>query len=189
MSKYKIRRIKDSDIQRVLEIYAPYILNTTITYEYDVPTLESFTDRVNNIKSKFPYFVCECDGKIVGYAYASAYHSRTAFNWDCELSIYLDNSFCGKGIGRRLYAVLIDFITEQGFYNAYGVVSYPNHSSERLHDEFGFYCAGIHKNVGFKFNKWLDLIYYIKPLREFDQPKTFPKNANDIYFKDIEWED
>lgn len=189
MRKYIIRKIQKEDIQSVLDIYTPYILNTAITYEYEVPSIESFTKRVDNIIKQYPYLVCECNGKVIGYAYASSYHSRTAFNWDCELSIYIDQSFCGKGLGKRLYSVLIDFITNQGYYNAYGVVNYPNQSSERMHEYFGFKNVGIHSNVGYKFNKWHSLVYYLKPLRKFDNPKNFPKKANEIKFNNIEWEE
>lgn len=189
MSKYKIRMIQKNDIKRVLDIYAPYILNTTITYEYEVPSIESFTKRVENITKQYPYLVCECDGLVIGYAYASDYHTRTAFSWDCELSIYLDSNYSNRGIGRKLYATLIDFVTKQGYYNAYGVVSFPNDNSEKLHNSFGFKSVGVHKNVGFKFDKWLSLNYYIKRLRDFDKPKSFPKNVKDIEFTEIFWED
>lgn len=187
MSKYIIRKIKEEDIKKVLEIYTPYILNTTVTFEYNVPSLKEFTDRVNNIIATHPYLVCECDGLVIGYAYASKYHSRTAFNWDCELSIYIDNKHHSKGIGKRLYKALIDYVTKLNYYNAYGVISIPNESSESLHKYFGFENVGVHKNVGYKFDKWLDLGYYIKKLREYDKPNDFPKNHNDVIFEEIKW--
>ena len=89
MSKFVIRKATENDAESLLKIYEPYITNTTITFEYDVPTAEAFADRIRETAAAFPYLVCECDGVIMGYAYAHRIRERAAYDWDAELSIYL----------------------------------------------------------------------------------------------------
>ena len=99
MSKFVIRRATESDAESLLKIYEPYITDTTITFEYDVPTAEAFADRIRETAAAFPYLVCECDGVIMGYAYAHRIRERAAYDWDAELSIYLAQGTHGHGVG------------------------------------------------------------------------------------------
>ena len=99
MSKFVIRKATENDAESLLKIYEPYITNTTITFEYDVPTAEAFADRIRETAAAFPYLVCEQDGMIMGYAYAHRIRERAAYDWDAELSIYLAQGTHGHGVG------------------------------------------------------------------------------------------
>ena len=99
-----IRQATVQDLPRILEIYAPYVENTAVSFEYEVPSLDAFTARFRSFTAQFPWLVWEEEGRILGYAYASAPYSRAAFSWCAEPSIYLRPEAKGKGIGRKLYA-------------------------------------------------------------------------------------
>ena len=110
-----IRPATEKDIPEILTIYAPYVENTTVTFEYDVPCLESFTQRFLDITVQYPWLVWEEDGNILGYAYARAPYSRAAFSWCAEPSIYLRPEAKGKGAGRKLYGILEKILEKQGY--------------------------------------------------------------------------
>lgn len=104
MSRFIIRRAKAEDGAALCAIYAPYITDTTITFEYEVPTDAAFSDRIRETAAQFPYLVCEKDGGIIGYAYAHRIRERAAYDWDAELSVYLKQGMHGRGIGTVLLA-------------------------------------------------------------------------------------
>lgn len=118
-----LQLIKEEDVAEVLEIYAPYVQNTAITFEYEVPSLESFSERVHHYTEQYPWIVAKDHGKIVGYAYASLYRNREAYQWCCELSVYLRPEVQGRDLGRTLYSALMDLLTLQGYYMVYGVIT------------------------------------------------------------------
>ncbi|MFR5252836.1 MAG: N-acetyltransferase family protein [Butyricicoccus sp.] len=119
MSKFVIRKATENDAESLLKIYEPYITNTTITFEYDVPTAEAFADRIRETAAAFPYLVCEQDGMITGYAYAHRIRERAAYDWDAELSIYLAQGTHGHGVGTTVLACLIDLLELQGLRHLY----------------------------------------------------------------------
>jgi L-amino acid N-acyltransferase YncA len=176
----KIRRIREEDTARVLAIYQPYIEETVITFEYEVPSLEVFRERIRGICKNFPWLVCEEDNKVVGYAYASYFSGRTAFAWDCELSVYLDKEYYARGIGSVLYQKLLKLVKIQGYYNAYALIALPNQKSEVLHNKLGFNYEGCLNKAGYKFQKWVDLGYYVKRLQSDFEPKDFPVSIHKI---------
>lgn len=176
----KIRLLEERDIKRVIEIYSYYIENTTITFEYTVPSYDEFKKRFLNIQKQYPFIVYEENEKIYGYAYASTHHERAAYSWNCEFSIYIDKDFRGKGIGAILYKALEDIVREQGYYTAYALITIPNDRSFAFHKKQGFEIEGINKNTGFKFEKWLDVATLSKPLREYTKPSNFPLSINNI---------
>ena len=182
----KIRFVQEKDIERILEIYSYYIENTTITFEYFTPSYDEFKKRVFKIKEKYPFLVFENENKVYGYTYASNYYERLAYSWDCELSIYIDNNFIGKGIGKKLYQTIIDIIDLQGYYNVYARISIPNEKSLNIHKNLGFKVDGITKNTGFKHNKWIDIINLSKQIKEYSYPKNFPISINNININDLE---
>lgn len=110
-----IRPVLPSDAKELLAIYAPYVTDTTITFEYDIPSISEFTNRIKNISKSFPYLVAEENGKILGYAYASTYYARAAYDWTCELSIYLDKDARSKKISSQLYDTLEKELVSQGY--------------------------------------------------------------------------
>lgn len=166
-----IRFAADSDSARILEIYTPYILNTTISFEYVPPSLSEFTERLQKLRSKYPYLVYERDGIILGFAYASAYQERIAYLYDADLSIYLAPAAQKSGVGTKLYTCLLDLLQKQGFYNVYACITGSNRSSIAFHTALGFRNLGAHPKAGYKFGSWLDIIWMDKQL---PQPTTAP---------------
>ena len=111
----KIRFVELKDSTGILNIYTPYVLDTTISFEYEPPTLAEFTERISNISSKYPYLVYERNGKILGFAYGSPYQERIAYLYDADLSIYLAPEAQNSGVGKKLYSCLLDLLQKTGF--------------------------------------------------------------------------
>ena len=158
MSRFIIRRAKAEDGAALCAIYAPYITDTTITFEYEVPTDAAFSDRIRETAAQFPYLVCEKDGGIIGYAYAHRIRERAAYDWDAELSIYLAQGTHGHGVGTTVLACLIDLLELQGLRHLYSCVTLPNEKSIRMHKKYGFEDCGRLKEVGMKFGRRLDVV-------------------------------
>jgi L-amino acid N-acyltransferase YncA len=156
----KLRLVEDKDIPAILGIYSYYVLNTIISFEYEAPKLDEFTERVNGIRKTHPFLVAEYDGKIVGYAYGSVHRQRTAYQWSAESTVYLDKAFHRKGIARKLYNVLFDLLRLQGFYSIYAGVGLPNEQSVGFHKALGFKEVGIFKKVGYKMGNWHDTQWF-----------------------------
>lgn len=166
----KIRFAVLEDAEQILKIYAPYILNTPVSFEYEVPSLENFKKRMVGIMETHPYLVYERDGKIIGYAYASPYLTRRGFGWDAEVSIYLDQEEQGKEIGRLLYEPLLDMLKEMGVVNVYALIVHPHERSEKFHQKMGFQQEAIFEKTGYKLGQWLDLVYMKKQLNPYTCP-------------------
>ena len=164
------RDATESDIPAILAIYAPYVQNTTYSFEYSPPSLEEFTKRFQKITARFPWLVCEIDSKIVGYAYASPAFERAAFQWDADLSIYLLPTHRGLGIGKRFYALLESRLLKMGFHNVYALVTGENQTSCQFHEALGYTLLGTFPQIGYKHEKWLDLYWYGKRLQSPTPP-------------------
>jgi len=159
-----IREADPNDIPGILSLYSVYIMETTRTFEYVVPSLASFQDRYNSITEQFPWLICEVDGELAGYAYASAAFKRAAYQWDADLTVYLDEKFHRQGIATALYSCLIDLLKLQGYYNLYAVITADNTSSINFHRTFGFTDIGIFHKSGYKMGVWLDVLWMEKSL-------------------------
>ena len=168
----KIRLANTEDTSKILSIYSQYI-DTSITFEYKLPTLEAFKNRIENIIEKYPYLVCEDENnQIIGYCYANKFLEREAYNWSCELSIYLDKNNINKGIGKKLCSIIIDILKYQGIKNIYSKVTVPNTKSEKLHYSLGFNLIGTYHNVGYKNNNWYNVGLFEKEIyKSLDKPK------------------
>ncbi|MBK5200754.1 MAG: N-acetyltransferase [Spirochaetaceae bacterium] len=180
MNKLSIRLMKITDAPTILSIYKPYIEETSITFECTTPTLKDFTQRIKNISSFYPYLVYEFNNKVIGYAYAGKIREREAYQWDAELSIYLDNQYLHKGIGKILYMALLDILKLQNIYNVYGVITQPNERSVKLHEDLGFNKLGVFHNTGYKFNSWHDVIWLEKKINDFIIPPKPLKAIGEI---------
>ena len=165
-----IRKATLDDISDILGIYAPYIIDTCISFETEVPTVEEFTTRIENIMKNYPYLVCEADNKIVGYAYASKHRERAAYKYSADVSVYVASEYQRQGVGKTLYSKLFELLREQGIYTIYAGVSLPNDKSVGLHKSLGFKDVGIYRNVGYKLGKWIDVLWLEKTLRNYDEP-------------------
>ena len=164
-----IRPATPADTEALLAIYAPYI-DTSITFEYDLPTPAEFRARIESISRTYPYLVYEEEGRLLGYAYAHRYRERAAYQWGAELSVYVDKTAQGRGVGRALYAALMELLALQGVRTVYGVVTQPNEKSDRLHRGLGFSVAGVVHSAGFKAGRWHDVVTYEKAIGDYSGP-------------------
>ena len=142
-----IRLATESDIDAILEIYAPYVLHTTYTFEYTVPEKEVFLKRFRDTTAQFPWLVWEEDGRVLGYAYGSAPFERAAYGWCSEVSVYLAPQCQGRGIGRKLYAVLEHILWKQGYRVIYALITSDNTGSLAFHEKAGYRLAVDMKTV------------------------------------------
>lgn len=190
-----IRKATLNDAKALLAIYAPYITETAVTFEYEVCSVTEFAQRIRNVLEKYPYFVCEVDHEIVAYGYAHAFKERVAYQWSAELSVYVSLEHSGHGYGKIIYQALIDCLKLQNVKTVYGVILATNQSSIRLHQHFDFRFAGEWKQTGYKLNQWHDVKVYEKAIGVYDgQPQTiipFPAiEADDlkqVYIDAMRW--
>lgn len=169
-----IRPAVESDLPAILAIYGPYILTSTATFEYEVPSLPAFTDRFRGITAQFPWLVWEQDGEILGYAYASAPYTRPAYAWCAESSIYLAPAARGLGIGTALCTALEAILREQGYQVLYALITQENTASLRFHEKLGYREMVLFPDCGFKFGRWLGLIWMEKRLKIVEIPTSYP---------------
>ena len=185
-SSYNIRLATADDAEALLDIYRYYVEKTAITYEYEVPTVSEFKSRIENVLKDFPYLVVEelaensstDKKKILGYAYASKFHERAAYQWCVEMSIYLDKDCKRNGLGRALYEELEKRLKDMEILNLYSCIGYPEKEDEyltydsvRFHEKMGYKLIGHFHKCGFKFGKWYDMVWMEKIIGEHgDEP-------------------
>ena len=160
----EIRNVQVEDAANLVAIYAPYVEKTAITFETQVPTVEDFENRIKKTMKKFPYLVAIEEGQIVGYAYASTYYARAAYDWTVELSVYVQKEARGKGVGTLLYTALEEELTARGFKNFLACIALPNPASIALHERRGYEQVAHFKKVGYKFGTWHDIVWLQKSL-------------------------
>ena len=170
--KITIRTARESDAPALLAIYAPYVENTAITFEYDVPSIEEFTSRIHHTLEKYPYLVAEKNSQILGYAYASPFHERAAYDWAAETSIYVDQNCKHMGIGRLLHDALEQTLKAQGILNMNACIAYTPSADAHLdnnsvefhsHRDQTVFTQSLHG----KFRHFHRHLFVIKPLSVF----------------------
>ena len=171
MKTVSIREVRSSDAERLAEIYSYYVRNTAVSFEYEAPSAAEFEKRIQKVKEKYPYLVCTKNGKVIGYAYASAYSDRSAYAWTATSSIYVDKNYRRQCVGTLLYGELEKRLCEQGIVNLLAGAAYCDkedeyltHDSYKFHTQKGFEKVAHMKSVGKKFNRWYDLIWMQKKL-------------------------
>ncbi len=178
-NKLKLRIAAPEDADGILRVYAPYIEETTVTFEYGVPSVEEFRGRIEKTLERYPYLVCEADGVIVGYAYAAAMGTREAWMWSAESSIYVDAAMHGRGIGGMLYDALEELLRRMGIVGVYARISLPDLGSVGFHEARGYISCGVMERCGCKLGRWLDLVTMKKELADVretpDLPVWFPR--------------
>lgn len=162
-----IRTATLDDTRSILEIYTPYVLNTCITFETEVPSITEFKQRILNIQKKFPYLVLEENGIVLGYTYATKYKERSAYDWTVETSVYLHEDVQGKGYGKVLYTALEDALRAQGIVTMLACITYPNDSSIAFHKKMGFEQVAHFEKLGYKFNQWRDIVWMKKVINPY----------------------
>ena len=169
-----IRIATEADVPAILDIYAPYVTDTTITFEYDVPTLDEFLNRFRTITADFPWLVWEENGEILGYTYACRPFERAAYSWCAEPSIYLKPSARGRGIGRKLYLALEELLKLQRYRILLALITGENTDSLSFHEKSGYTSAGELIGCGYKFGKWLSVFWMEKQLKVVQNSVGFP---------------
>ncbi len=165
-SDIAVRFVRAEDTEALLSIYAPYVRETPITFEYETPSPEEFESRIRNISSRYPYLVA-CKGtEILGYAYASAFKDRAAYDWSVETSIYIDRNYHGRGIGTLLYQALEKKLKSQNVCNLCACIAYPNPQSISFHEHMGYQTVAHFHKSGYKFGIWYDMIWMEKFISE-----------------------
>ena len=163
-----------NDIPAMLEIYAPFVLNTTNSFEYTVPTQEAFTQRFLNYTETFPWLVWEEDGIVLGYAYGSLPFSRAGYRWCCEVSIYVAPQAHGRGIGRQLYRALENLLWKLGYRVIYAIVTSENEGSLAFHEKVGYrFCAEL-PGCGYKFGRNMSITWLEKRSDSVELPTDPP---------------
>ena len=161
-----------ADIPTILEIYTPYVVNTTYSFEYTAPTQAEMEKRFLQYSEKFPWFVWEENGVVVGYAYASPMAVRMAYQWSADVSIYIRDDCHGKGIGRALYEALETELQKLGYYNLIAIITEENSGSRAFHEKMEYVHTMDLPRVGYKFGRWLGVSYYCKRIADGNPEKA-----------------
>lgn len=155
-----IRHIKVEDSDQICNIYNHYVKNTIITFEEESVSEAEMQERIKNTPQNLPWLVFVEENRIYGYAFTSAWKSRCAYKNSVESTIYLDKDLSGKGIGSLLYQELLDRLRKLNYHTVIAGIALPNEKSIRLHEKFGFEKVAHFKEVGYKFNCWIDVGYW-----------------------------
>lgn len=172
-AKAVIRMASETDAEEILKIYAPYVTDTAITFEYEVPSVTEFAHRIQNTLKKYPYLVAIEEDRMIGYAYASAFNERAAYDWAAETTVYLKQDCRGRGVGKMLYFALEDILKRQNILNLNACIAYTpvkdvylDNTSTAFHQHLGYSKVGHFTKCGYKFGTWYDMIWMEKMLGE-----------------------
>ena len=176
-----IRSISPSDAPAICAIYNYYILNTPITFEEEAVSEDEMTQRIRETLSAFPWLVYEEQGEVLGYAYANKWKGRCAYRFSAESTIYLRHDQVGRGAGSKLYAQLLSELRKNRLHSIIGGIALPNEASQRLHEKLGFKKVAHFEQVGWKFEKWIDVGYWELILKESgDGLRTDAESENSL---------
>jgi L-amino acid N-acyltransferase YncA len=161
-----VRIAKEADAEAIAAIYAPYVRDTAISFEEVPPSAAEMARRLRSTLETYPYLVFD-DGKgVLGYAYGSLHRSKPAYRWSVETTVYVAAEAHGRGIGRTLYARLIDLLMRQGFHSAFAGITLPNEKSVALHEAMGFVHLGTFAEIGFKLGEFRDVSWWRRSLAQ-----------------------
>lgn len=164
----QIRLATKDDSNQILDIYAPFIINTAVSFETEVPSEREMQNRITNCLQNYPWIVCVIDGRIAAYVYASRHREREAYQWCCESSVYVHDDFKGRGIGKKLYRLLFEVLKLQGFRNVYAGIALPNDASVNLHTKCGFTQFATYENIGYKLGSWHTVGWWKLQINSYD---------------------
>jgi phosphinothricin acetyltransferase len=169
-----IRLARRGDAEDIARIYRPFVESTIVSFETEPPDASQMADRIATTLVRYPWLVCEWDGRVAGYAYATKHRERKAYQWSLDTSAYVNPDYWRRGIGSGLYRSLFAILSAQGFVNAYAGIALPNPASVGLHESVGFRPLGIYRSVGYKLGAWHDVGWWERDLRTRDVPPSNP---------------
>ncbi len=183
-----IHLARPEDAPALVDIYSYYILNTAITYEYEVPSVEEFAGRIRRVLEKYPYLIARQGDEVLGYAYAGTFIARAAADWDVEVSVYIKHGAHRLGIGRKLYEALENILRQQGIVNLAAAIAAPHDEEDeyltrdslRFHGRMGYEFVGEFKKNGYKFGRWYDLVWMEKRIGEHLADMPRPKTLDEV---------
>jgi len=175
-----IRAATEQDAAAIQQIYAPFCLNSVVSFEVQPPSVQEIQQRIQKITAQYPWLVCEAAGQVVGYAYGCAHRERAAYRWAVDVAVYIGEGRRRTGIGRALYTSLFKVLCLQGYYKAYAGITLPNPGSVGLHEAMGFTPVGVYRKVGYKSGAWRDVGWWALALQpECDEPAE-PRSVREI---------
>ena len=175
-----IRLATPQDATAILEIYAPIVRDTAISFELNPPDLSDMQQRIQQTLARWPWLVCDRNGEVLGYVYASQHRARAAYQWSVDVSVYIQDGMRRTGIGRALYTSLFALLTLQRFRNCYAGITLPNPGSVSLHEALGFQPVGVYRNVGYKLEAWHDVGWWQMAL-PVEPSRPTPPTAFDYF--------
>ena len=161
----ELRRARPGDAAAIQEIYAPFVRDTAVSFEEEVPDLDAIARNIDEANATYAYIVGEDEGRVVGYAKGYRFRARAAYAWSVEVSVYVAEAARGRGVGRRLTMGLLDELKDRGYVTAIAGITLPNHASVGLFESLGFVPSGVFRNVGFKLDRWHDVGFWQRELR------------------------
>jgi phosphinothricin acetyltransferase len=161
----RIRLAHDEDADAITAIYRPVVESSTISFETVAPDRDEIARRMHETLRAYPWLVCDVDGRVAGYAYATRHRVRSAYQWSVDTSVYVDEAYRRRGIGHGLYESLFAILAAQGYFNAYAGIALPNPASVRLHESVGFEMIGVYRRVGYKLGCWCDVGWWQRSLQ------------------------
>ena len=170
----QIRVAEEKDAAALVEIYSYYVEKTAITFEYETPSITEFRQRIKQTLKRYPYLAAvDGHGKIVGYAYASSFKNRAAYDWSVETTIYVDKDVKRQGIGKKLYEALEEILQKQHVINLDACITdpeiedeYVTKNSVQYHEHLGYHMVGKFYKSGYKFGRWYDMVWMEKIIGE-----------------------
>ncbi len=182
----EIRPATADDEMAILAIYGPFVSDSTVTFVNEIPTPQDFHEKMARVARRFPYLVCTINGEIAGFAFAAEERPHAAFQWNAELSVFLDPLFHRKGVATALYTALIQILKRQGFYNLYAAISLPNDASVALHKHFGFESRCLYEKSGYKMGAWHDMVWmHLRLGQPQENPTQGPRRIDELVPNDI----
>jgi phosphinothricin acetyltransferase len=170
----RIRLACELDAESLASIYSPFVEHTAISFETTAPGRDEMLRRLLTTTAVYPWLVCELNGTVAGYAYATQHRVRDAYRWSVDTSAYIEPAHHRRGIGRGLYASLFEVLRAQGFFNAYAGITLPNAASVGLHEAVGFQHLGVYERVGHKLGAWHDVGWWQFVLQAHSQNPAEP---------------
>jgi L-amino acid N-acyltransferase YncA len=170
----QIRLAQPHDAEAIATIYRPFVEGTAISFEAVPPDCDEMARRIMETITSYPWLVCEVEGQVAGYAYATRHRVRAAYQWSVDTSVYVAPKYWRCGIGRGLYVSLFGILATQGFFNAYAGIALPNPGSVALHESVGFRPVGVYRRVGYKLGAWHDVGWWQLVLYAHQMTPTEP---------------